>query len=242
MIKLLTYPPMFDDPAASPFCVKAIWLLNLSGQKWERQDVLDPRKMPFAKLPVIDVAGTLIPDSDNIRAYLEQQGAEFDSGLSELDRATSRAFIRMAEEHMYFHLVLDRWANDAVWPMIREAYFASIPTPLRAFVASGMRRNLIKGLKAQGLARLSASGRLARLEPDLAAITARLWQGAFLFGDHPTAADASVAAMLAAMQSTPTATAQTRRIAEDQVLSRYIDRAKDAMGTKISAASERLCA
>lgn len=242
MITLLTYGPSFGEIAASPFCVKAIWLLNMSGQPWQREDMSDPRKMPKQKLPAIRVADQIIPDSDTIRAHLETQGADFDAGLSDMERATSRAFIRMAEEHMYFHIVLDRWGNDAVWPTVRDTYFNMIPKLLRGLVTGKLRKSLLKGMHAQGLGRLSEQERLERLEPDLKAITTRLWHGSFLFGDRPTAADASVAAMLSNMRATPGKSMLKMRIAEDEILCRYIDRASDAMGKPLSAVSEKLSA
>ncbi len=237
MITLITFAPAFGAPAASPFCVKAIWLLNMSGQPWQREDIDDPRGMPHQKLPALRVDGRIIPDSDNIRIYLEQQGADFDAGLSDMDRATSRAFIRMAEEHMYFHIVLDRWADDAVWPIIRDTFFEKIPPVLRGLVSNRLRKTLVQGMKAQGLGRLTPQERLARIEPDLNAIATRLWQGAFLFGDRPTAADASVAAMLQTMRATPVRTLLKNRIAEDEMLCRYIDRASEAMGKPLTGGS-----
>lgn len=229
MITLITYAPTFGEPAASPFCVKAIWLLNMSGQPWQREDTADPRKMPKQKLPAIRIGDQIIDDSDNIRAYLESQGTDFDAGLSDMEKATSRAFIRMAEEHMYFHIVLDRWGDDAVWPIIRDTYFQMIPKPLRGFVTGGLRKKLMQGMNAQGLGRLTPQERLDRIEPDLQAITTRLWHGPYLFGERPTAADASVAAMLSNMRATPGKTLLKMRVAEDEILCRYIDRAGDAM-------------
>ena len=241
MITLITYAPALGEPASSPFCVKAIWLLNMAGLPWQRRDTADPRKMPKQKLPAIEVEDQLIWDSDNIRTYLESQGASFDEGLSEMERATSRAFIRMAEEHMYFHVVLARWGDDAVWPLIRETYFADIPTILRKAVTHGLRKSVLKGADFQGLGRLTPQERLERLEPDLQAITTRLWHGRFLFGDHPTAADASVAAMLGALRATPGTGPAKMRVAEDEILCRYIDRCADTMG-QISGAPVTLCA
>jgi glutathione S-transferase len=235
MITLVTFAPSFGQPAASPFCIKAIWLLNMSGQKWQREDIADPRKMPKQKLPAIRVGNKVIGDSDNIRAYLETQGADFDTGLSDMEKATSRAFIRMAEEHMYFHVVMDRWGDDTVWPVIRDTYFDQIPKLVRGIITNGLRKSLMKGMHAQGLGRLTPEERLTRIEPDLLAITTRLWHGPFLFGDRPTAADASVAAMLQNMRATPGKTLLKMRVAEDEILCRYIDRAGDAMG--ISSAS-----
>lgn len=228
MITLITFPPAFGELAASPFCVKAIWMLNMSGQDWQREDTLDPRKLPKQKLPAIRVDGQIIPDSDNIRSYLEAQGADFDAGLSDMEKSTSRAFIRMAEEHMYFHIVLDRWGDDTVWPIIRDTYFKEIPKPLRGLVTNRLRKACLQGMDRQGLGRFTPEERLARLEPDLKAIATRLWQGPYLFGETPSAADISVAAMLANMRATPGKTLLKMRVAEDEILCRYIDRATQA--------------
>jgi len=230
MLTLVTYPPAFDQPSASPFCVKAMYLLNLSGLPWQRQDTADPRNWPKGKLPALWVKDEIIGDSDNIRRWLEQKGSEFDAGLSDLDKATSRAFIRMVEEHMYFHILLDRWGNDAVWPSIRDTYFASIPSVFRKFVTRRIRRGVLNGMNSQGLGRLTGQERMARVEPDLQAIGHRLWHGPFLFGANPTAADASVAPMLAAMAATPGHTEMSQRVATDEILTSYMARAAKAMG------------
>jgi len=230
MLTLVTYPPAFDQPSASPFCVKAMYLLNLSGLAWQRQDTPDPRNWPKGKLPALWVEDEIIGDSDNIRTWLEQNGTEFDPSLSDLDKATSRAFIRMAEEHMYFHILLDRWGNDAVWPVIRDTFFTGIPSVVRNFVTHRIRRSVLNGMNSQGLGRLTEQERMERVEPDLQAISHRLWQGPFLFGAKPTAADASVAPMLAAMAATPGKTEMSQRVATDEILTGYTARVAQAMG------------
>ena len=85
-------------------------------------------------------------------------------------------------------------------------------------------------MDAQGLGRLTAGERLERIEPDLQAITDRLWHGPFLFGPQPSAADASVAAMLGAMASTPGGTALSRRVSQDVMLVDYMRRVEAALG------------
>ena len=108
MITLITYPAQFGTRSSSPFCIKAEYLLNMAGVPWQRQDENDPRKWPKAKLPAITVDLDIIGDSDGIRHYLEGQDADFDKNLSDIEKAQSHTFIRMAEEHMYFHLVMNR--------------------------------------------------------------------------------------------------------------------------------------
>lgn len=238
MIKLLTYKEAFGQFSASPFCVKAAWLLNMAGAEWERVDMNDPRKMPNQKLPAIKDGDALIADSDNIRAYLEARGADFEPGLSDSDKSTARAFIRMAEEHMYFHQVMDRWGNDANWEIIRELFFSEIPKPLRSFISGAIRKGALKGVVWQGVGRFSETERLTRIEPDLVAIKTRLQNSPFLFGDKPTAADASVAAVLGGIAVSPTPTMLSQRVATDAHLSDYADRAAQQMGNGwVSAAS-----
>lgn len=229
MLMLYTYPRGFGQFSLSPFCVKAAAYLKLSGLDWTRRDLDDPRKMPLAKLPVLNAEQRLIPDSHNIRRYLESRGAVFDADLGDTQRAQSHALIRMAEEHLYFNLVLDRWGDDRVWPTIRDVYFAKVPALLRRPVADGLRRKLLRGLSTHGIARFTPGERLARVEEDLRAIQTCLWQGPYLMGNRPCSADLSVGPMLAAIRATPVATPLARRVAEDAQLSDYIDRLEDAV-------------
>ena len=229
MLTLITYPGGFGQASLSPFCVKAAYLLELSSQPWQRQDQLDPRKAPRGKLPLLRTPHGIIHESDSIRAYLEAQGADFDAGLSPIERAQSRALQRMAEEHLYFLLVLDRWERSDVWPTTRDVYFHEIPAFLRGIITSGIRRKLLRGLEAQGLGRMTWEERLARLDQDLDVIRMFLEKGPYLFGDHPTTADTSVGAILGAMRATPIETPLQRRILQDARLVAYTDRVSAIM-------------
>lgn len=202
-------------------------LLNMSGVEWSPEFSADPRKMPYAKLPAIRVNGEIIADSDNIRAWLDTRGAGFDAGLNQRDRAYARALIRMAEDHLYFHVVYDRWADDRVWPTVRDTLFKDIPRPIRGLITSKIRKPAIASLMRMGLGRFTPEERLARAEPDLKAIT-DLLTGPFLFGDKPTAADASVASQIAGMMATPVATLLGDRVRGDKVLVDYVARMREA--------------
>ena len=230
MITLYTFASGFGQFSYSPFCTKAGWLLKLSNVPWQRQDTTDPRKMPLGKLPAIGLAdGTIIPDSDNIRAYLEKSGHDFDAGLSPRDRAVSRAFIRMAEEHIYFHQMQDRWGDDANWAVIRQEYFGFLPALIRGMVTRKLRKDVLGMVHKMGLGRMTVEQRLARVEPDFVAIAAQLTERAFLFGATPTAADASVGAILGGVMAAPVPTPLSRRVAQDAVLCAYVKRCAAAM-------------
>lgn len=224
MHTLITYPAGYGAFSYSPFCIKAAWLLNRAGVSWSRQDENDPRQYPNGKLPVMKVDSRLITESDGIRQYLEQQGADFWGDTSPRDKAIGHAFIRMAEEHIYFFAAIDRWMNDAVWPHIRDAYFKDVPRLIRGVVTGKLRKDFRQSLMRRGLMRLSEKDRTALLEADLQAIAAMLVGRDFLLGDTATLPDFSVAAMLMAMHAGPIETAQTQRISQDPVLMAYIKR------------------
>ncbi|NRB03577.1 MAG: glutathione S-transferase family protein [Rhodobacteraceae bacterium] len=228
MVTLLTYPAALGQPSVSPFCVKAMHMLNLAGVPWEREDTSDPRKMPYGKLPVLRVDGNLIADSDEIRAYLADQGKDLDAHLSPRDQSVARAFTRMAEEHLYFQLLHDRWVDPKNWTETRAANFSTVPAMMRSLVANSVRKHILKGLHFKGLARLSPQERLDRADQDLRAILAQLDGAPFLFGDRPCSADISVAAMLGGLASTPHPTPLQARVAQDPALVSYVDRVTTA--------------
>ena len=163
MIKLTVYPASFEEPTASPFCMKSICMLHAAGLPYELIETGDPRKAPKAKLPFIEVDGEQIPDSEQIRAYIETTAdMDFDEGLSERERGISRAIIRMAEEHIYFAIVADRWAEDDNWAYLKEAYFSEVPAIIRGFVTKSVRKDALNQLSAQGIGRHSAEERFDR--------------------------------------------------------------------------------
>ena len=230
MITLITYPAMGNTFSLSPFCCKAALMLDYAGVSWRREDTNDPRSAPYGRLPAIRTAsGQVIGDSDAIRRYLEDLGTDFEPGMSDSAKAFGRAFVRMAEDHLYFQVLLDRWEDPKVWHVIRAMYFKDIPFPMRNVIANGLRRSALQGMKTQGLGRMSPDDRMRRVEQDLKAITDLLWQGPFLLGHQVTLADFSVAPMLNAMRQTPVETPLALRVAGDPILMDYIDRVEDAV-------------
>ena len=230
MLKLITYPAAFGAPSASPFGVKAMCFLKMAGAEWETGAKADPRKAPKGKLPMLVDGEVKIPDSEDIRAYLEQKfTVDFDHGLSPAQRATSRAVIRMCDEHLYFLLVCDRWLNDANWEIVREEFFGMIPKLMRGFVTKKIRKKVRDNMYAQGVGRHTVAEQLARADKDIRAIMALLGDKAFLFGDTPTAADASAAPVLAAMAGSPTQTLLSQQVNEDETLKSYLKRVEEAL-------------
>ncbi len=230
MLKLITFPAAFDEPSASPFCVKAMCLLKASGVDWIPKFTSDPRKAPNGKLPILIDGENTIADSEAIRANLEDTYAcDFDKGLTPEQRATSRAVIRMVEEHLYFVMVGNRWLNDDNWPLVKQAFFGEMPKPLGGLVAHIARKKTRAQVVAQGTGRHSVQVQTERARQDIEAIKAMLGDKPYLFGDTPTAADMSVVPIIRGISTSPTQTGLRDLVTNDPTLMTYLERGRDTL-------------
>lgn len=228
MIKLTIYPSSFEEPTASPFCMKAMCMLHAAGLPYEIIETGDPRNAPKQKLPFIEADGRSIPDSEQIRAFIETAAdMDFDEGLSERERGVSRAVIRMVEEHVYFAIVADRWGEDDNWEHVKAAFFSDIPAFIRGFVTGRIRKQALAQLDGQGMGRHSREERFDRVRRDIIAIREILGDKPFLFGDRPTAADYSVVPMLRASLVTPEPKPLSEFIRNDSILMKYVTKSTD---------------
>lgn len=228
MLELMTYKPAFGEPSGSPFCVKAMCLLEMSGLDWRPQYTSDPRKAPMAKFPVLKEDGLMIADSNIIQKHLSKKHkVRFDPDLSPQEIATGHALKRMTEEHLYFTTVNDRWGNDENWKHVVPAYFSEIPSVLRSFVTNGLRKQAIKGLSWMGISRYSKEVQLDRTSEDLQAITNQLENKAFLFGDNATTFDAAIVPQLFALAASPSKTPLSKLVSQNPALTAYMKRFRD---------------
>ncbi len=196
MITLLKYIPAFGVPDISPFCVKMEAYLRLAGVPYETKPA-DPRKLPKGKLPAIVHEGRIVADSSLIIDYLRDSlGVSLDDHLSARERATAQAIRSMFEEHLYFHMVHERWINEDAWRrykpvLMKYAGEIGVPSFIAALIVPSLRRNIRKTLFAQGTGRYSEEERLAIGKKLLDSISELLGDGPFFFGARPTSIDAT---------------------------------------------------
>jgi len=199
VITLYTFGPAFGLPDPSPFCMKSLAHLQMTGLPFETA-VCDPRKAPKGKGPWMDDGGSVVPDSTFIRWHLEERhGVDFDGALSEEQKATAWAFEKMCEDHLYWALVYERWMLDENFQKGPRFFFEEVPGLLRPLVIRMVRGGLEKALHGQGFGRHSYA-ELQRLAiRDLEAISVFLGDKPFLMGDAPCGADAAVHAMVSGL-------------------------------------------
>ncbi len=226
MLTLLTFPPSFGEPSHSPFCAKAMILLQMSGQPWKCEYIANPSPMPHGKLPVLRADGQLIPDSELIENWLASQGADFYPNITDEQKSLGHAFIRMTEESLRLTLIHDRWLDDNNWAQIWPIFFAEVPGPLRRFVSSLARRSVRSGLMSNGIARMSQEQRLQKVENDLDALGKIIGSNAFILGDAPTAVDAAVLPVLSMIDRLPVATETTSMLRGKEWVHGYLERGR----------------
>ncbi|MEM9851455.1 MAG: glutathione S-transferase family protein [Pseudomonadota bacterium] len=224
---LTIYPPYFGELNASPFCVKALALLHMSGLDYGVDLQIDPRKAPKGKFPVLGDGGHTISDSADIQRHLETaHGVDFDGALSDAERATGHLLRRTMEEHLYFAILAERWIEELNWEVLQKVYFKELPMVLKLFLPGLVRRSTVGQAKAQGVGRHSAAERLDRGRADIDAVAQVLGDTPWLFGDRPTSYDASVASMLRSATFFPRETDLARAVKAHANLVAYMERAR----------------
>lgn len=196
MIELHGYGPAFGLPDPSPFCIKADMLLQMSGLPYRRVRG-DMRKAPKGKLPLIVDGSETIADSSFIRFHLEaQHGIDFDKGLTPEQRGVVWAVEKLLEDQFYWLVVQERWLDEANFARGPAHFFKAVPAPLRPLVVAMVKRKVRRNLQGQGIGRHSDAERLVLARRALAAIAAILGEKAYLGGDEPVGADATLGAFM----------------------------------------------
>ena len=196
MITLYTFGPAFGLPDPSPFVIKAEVLLKMAGLPY-RMDAKGFSKAPKGKLPYIRDGEDIIADSTFIRLHLEKRyNIDFDEGLSPKERGLAWAVEKMCEDHLYWLLVHERWAEDANFQRGPAKFFDAAPAPVRPFVKWFIRRKVKQTLHGQGAARYSESERTILADRAFASLSAILGGQAYIMGEKPCGADATVFAFV----------------------------------------------
>jgi len=227
VIRLFQFAPALGLPNASPFCMKMETYLRMAALPFELVNSGNVMKAPKHKLPYIDDGGTVVADTTFIIEYLKgRYGDPLDAALSPAERAVATAFQRLIEENLYWAIVQTRWAEPAGWAQTREAFFGTMPAPLRWFVPALARRGLLAEMRGHGMGRHSAAQIHAIGCRDVTAVADFLADRPFMLGEQPTSLDATAHAFLANVLWAPVDSPIQRLARSRPTLQAYCERMK----------------
>lgn len=203
MIELIVYPKNQNKQLInpSPFCAKTEIFLKLAGLEYKVTEFAgDPGKFPNKKLPVIKYKDQLITDSTLIQNFLLKEfNKDFDSHLSDVEKAQGFAFSKMLEEFFYWSLLHERWFIDSNWAKLRDDYFGHIPKLIRGFITGMVRKSTLKSAIGHGMSRHNDEVILNFGKECLKATSDFLGNKKFILGDQISSYDVTVYAFISSV-------------------------------------------
>jgi glutathione S-transferase len=196
MLTLFTYGPYFGLPDASPFCIKGLMLMKMSGLPFNVAKMSFSRA-PKGKAPYLRDGDRMIADSHFIMQHLETaHRVDFTGEHGAEKLATGWAVTRMLEEHFYFLSMNIRWLNDDNFTKGPAHFFNDVPALLRPLLRTIVRGKVRKTQHLQGLGRHTPEERLALATGDLQTVETLLGINRYLLGNRVSGVDASVLGFL----------------------------------------------
>jgi len=219
----------FGVESFSPFCVKAHRALRAAGLPYTRRHGMSPgsfKKLnPTGQVPVLLVGEEPVSDSTRILERIEALGGvSLNPDPSPAVRAEAWLWEEFADTSICGFLFAARWADDRNWPLVRDAYFAVVPSLVRVVIAGAMRRRVVGSLVARDVWRAGPEECWRRFGALLDQLEARAPKGSgYWVGSAISVADISLFAQLHSLRLSLTAW-QSSEIAARASLSAYLDR------------------
>lgn len=198
MIDLYQFPPAFNVPNLSPFCMKIEGFLRIADIPFQIIPLADTRQAPKGKFPFIRDNGVNIGDSELIMDYLESKmDFRVDGHLDSHQQACQHAFIRTLDEHLYWALLYSRWIEQHNFETLREKLYGHIPPPVSMIMAAKARASIRKQLEQQGLGRHNREEIYQKATKDIVHLSVLLGDHKWFGGDYVSKLDLTALAYLA---------------------------------------------
>jgi len=209
MLTLYGFGPLFGLPDPSPFVLKTLTQLKMSGLPFAFEKA-SPRDAPKGKIPFIRDGGVVLGDSVFILDHLKRaHRVDLDAHLTAHERSLGWALERMLEDHLYWAIIHARWVIDENFEKGPSQFFAGAPDAVKRERQEDVKQTLY----GQGFGR-HADAEIADLASrDFAAAADLLGDKPFLFGERPCSMDATLFAFTACA-ATPFFDTSIRQAAE----------------------------
>ena len=207
-VQIVGMRPVWGLQSPSPFCLKLETWLRMAGIPYDSIGLNKPPQSKTGKVPymLLHKGATLADSNIIIRTLARERGIDLDLERTPEEQARGHAILRMVEESLYFASAWERWMLPEFWPITRDGYFGTLPSPLRTLFAGLVRRKLKAALYGQGVLRYERDEIVARGASDILSLSALLGQQAFFQGEQAGVVDATVYGALANLLGFPGST------------------------------------
>jgi len=237
-IQLYVVPKEHSEPSNSAFCQKLETFFRAADVRDYTPVFSAPLGAPKGKLPYIvvesdDHTSTTIADSHFIIQYLIRErlakDLDTDAGLTDTQRAESRAWQAYMEELAFPAIILQRWTYPSNRTNLTKDILEGTSFPIKQFFRWILVRRMKKNLQGHGVGRHSEEEVNSLIEEFMKNLIVRLdspksREGGFFHGEEPTTIDCVLYGFLVnglRMTSTPLFTGL---ILASETLRGYVER------------------
>ena len=226
-MELIIFPPSLNCRSASQFSMKIELLLRMANVDYKAVLGNNPSKGPNGKLPYLIDDGKEIADSHYIYQHIMQKfNVDLDAHLTDEQLATSLAFTRLCEDHLYWCNVYARWV-DLEFNHHVEVFFKAIPWGIRQMVIKKSRKSAANAVYYHGIGRHDKAKIYQLGCDDIQAIAIQLSDNEYFLGDKISSIDAIIYGSLASIIYPDMDTPMRALAKEFKTLKAYLKRIED---------------
>lgn len=232
MITLYCYGPVGPLTDFSPYCAKVVMWLDMAGLPY-RRTFMPPSRSPNKKLPAVKDDGSLMVESTQIIAALDEKyKTHLDGFLTQEQRAQCTVIHKLLDTRLYDLAVRARWKEQSEWDHQSKALdefldHARVPRLARPMVRYFARRSAVAQVNARPVGQMSADAYEAESHSVLKEVDRLVNVDRFVFGDSPCSMDATLAAFIEASIEHPPAGAFHQAANGYPALRTYLTRFKE---------------
>ena len=227
MITLYQFHRLWGLANASPFCMKLETYLRMAKLSYKVKYINNSRQAPKGKLPYIQIEDSLYADSELIIDELKKRfGDSLDEELTPEQKALGHLIETTFNEQMYWIIVYLRWQDKAGWKIVKEDFFAKLPSIPRLFVPYLIRKQMLEALTAQGMGRHNKEEIIYIGQKTLESMAELLGENLYFLGDKPTTVDATAFSFLANILFPPIKSPLQEYLQTKEHLTAYCERMK----------------
>ncbi len=228
MIQLFAPGEQWGVLNASPFCMKLELYLIHNKISYEKITKFDFAKAPRGKVPYISDGDEVITDSSLIIDYLNKKyEIDMDKHLTQEQKSISHFILKTLEDSLYWCMVSERWWVDKNWEITKQAFFWGMPKVLLYIIPNMVRKNIMRDMKGQWMARRGRAEIQELAIKDISMIQWYLWDKKCIFGDKLSLIDLAVYSTLSNLMSMPHESKIKDYINADKKLVKYIKNMQD---------------